>query len=281
MTIERLSDLGDPRLGVYARLTENQLRNRLEKERGVMVAESAIVVDVALDAGAEPLSLLVEEERLGAAAGIVERVGERAPVYVLPKGEMSRLVGYNVTRGILAAMRRPRRKGVDEVLAGASRVAVLEGLVDVTNVGAIFRNAAALGVDAVLLSPTCADPLCRRALRVSMGTALVVPWASCDEPWPSSAVDTLHELGFSCIAMALEDDAVAISDPSLVEAGRLALFFGCEGYGLARQTLAACDRTAIIPMSRDVDSLNVAASSAVAFWELFARRVPSGTASFR
>ena len=268
--LEYLHDLGDQRLDAYVRLTENQLRNRLEPELGMMIAESATVIDVALDEGVEPVSLLVEEGRLGAAERVIQRIADQAPVYVLGQGEMSRLVGYNVTRGILSAMRRPRPKTVGEVLEGATHVAVLEGLVDVTNVGAIFRNAAALGDDAVLLSPTCADPLCRRALRVSMGTALKVPWAFAEGVWPSDAMAALHTAGFSSCAMALEKDAVPITDPALATQ-KLALFFGCEGYGLARETIDACDHTVIIPMSHGVDSLNVAASSAVAFWELFAR----------
>ena len=272
MTIERLEDLEDPRLDAYARLTDHQLRNRLDPERGVVIAESSLVIDVALDEGVELLSLLVEEERLSAAEDVIARVGERAPVYVLPKGEMSRLVGYNVTRGILSAMRRPAPRSAADVLDGARNVAVLEGLVDVSNVGAIFRNAAALGVDAVLLSPTCADPLCRRALRVSMGTVLKVPWAFCEEPWPRSAMDELHAHGLTCCAMALEDGAVPIDEYARERIGGSALFFGCEGYGLLPKTIKACDRTVIIPMSRGVDSLNVAASSAVAFWELFSRK---------
>lgn len=270
MTIQNLHSLSDPRLDVYARLTENQLRNRLESDRGVMIAESALVIDVALDAGVECLSLLVERDRLGAAEKVIERVGETVPVYVLPKDEMSRLVGYNVTRGILAAMRRPRRRTVDEVLEGARNVAVLEGLVDVTNVGAIFRNAAALGADAVILSPTCADPLNRRALRVSMGTALLVPWAFAETPWPGPTMDALHAHGLSCCALALEHDALEVTAPELHGGGQ-ALFLGSEGYGLSRGTIEACDTRAIIPMAHGVDSLNVAAASAVAFWELFSR----------
>lgn len=273
MATLRLDTLDDPRLDAYVRLTDRQLRNRLEPERGILVVESRMAVEVALDEGLVPLSLLVDEARLAHNRDLVERMGEGRPVFVLGHEEMARLTGYNVTRGLLCAMRRPRVREVSEVLAGASNVAVLENLVDVTNVGAVFRSAAALGADAVLLSPKCADPLCRRAVRVSMGTVFQVPWAYVDErEWPYGIAGNLHERDFSCLALALDDSAVAIDSPSLAEQGRRALFFGSEGYGLSEEALAACDRKVIIPMSNGVDSLNVAASSAVAFWELFSRR---------
>jgi len=272
MTTLRLDTLDDPRLDAYVRLTDCQLRSHLEPEQGILVVESRLAVEVALDEGIAPLSLLVDETRLAHNHDLVERMGEDCPVFVLGHEEMSGLTGYNVTRGLLCAMRRPRTREVPEVLADARNVAVLENLVDVTNVGAVFRSAAALGADAVLLSPKCADPLCRRAVRVSMGTVLQVPWARVDErEWPCGIVDDLHARGFSCLALALDDSAVTIDSPRLAGQGRRALFFGSEGYGLSEGALAACDRKVIIPMSNGVDSLNVAASSAVAFWELFSR----------
>jgi tRNA G18 (ribose-2'-O)-methylase SpoU len=273
MTTLRIESLDDPRLDAYARLTDHQLRNQLEPERGIVIVESRTAVEVALDAGLEPLSLLVDETRRENNLDLVRRMGDETPVLVLAHDEMARLTGYNVTRGLLCAMRRPQPREVSDVLEGARNVAVLEGLVDVTNVGAVFRSAAALGADAVILSPKCADPLCRRAVRVSMGTVFQVPWTRAKErDWPRGMVDDLHGRGFSCLALALDDEAVAIDSPQIAGRGRRALFFGSEGYGLSAETLAACDRKVIIPMSNGVDSLNVAASSAVAFWELFSRR---------
>lgn len=275
MTIIRPKGLDDERLDPYARLTQNQLRNRLEPEKGILIAESAIAIRVALASGVEPLSLLLEERQLATCADIVEVMSPEAPVFVLPEDELSKLAGYRVTRGPFCAMRRPLPPDPKEVLAGARRVAVLEGLVDVSNVGAVFRSAAALGVDAVLVAPTCADPLSRRAVRVSMGTVFQVPWARLDGPWPQGAVDLLHTRGFTCAAMALEADALPLDDPALARADRLALFFGSEGPGLSRKVIEACDCSVVIPMAHGVDSLNVAASSAVAFWQLCRRREPS------
>ncbi len=267
----RIGSADDPKLDAYVRLTDRQLRNRLEPEKGVLIAESRLVVEVALDAGLEPLSFLVDDARLESCSDLIERAG--CVAYVLPHDQMERLTGFNVNRGLLCAMRRPHPRTVEQALLGARHVAVLEDLVDVTNVGAVFRSAAALGADAVLLSPRCADPLGRRAVRVSMGTVFQVPWARVDaKAWPVEIVADLRERGFECLSMALEDGAVPIDDPSLVSAEKIALFFGCEGYGLTRATLDAVGRSVIIPMSNGVDSLNVAASSAVAFWELFARR---------
>lgn len=266
----RVESAGDPRLDAYVRLTDRQLRSRLEPEKSVLIAESRLVVEVALDAGLRPLSFLVDDARLESCADLIERAG--CVAYVLPHDQMERLTGFNVNRGLLCAMRRPRPQTVGQALSGARRVAVLEDLVDVTNVGAVFRSAAALGADAVLLSPRCADPLARRAVRVSMGTVFQVPWARVDSAaWPTGVVEDLGRRGFSCLAMALEEGAVPIDDQSVASAESVALFFGCEGYGLARETLDAVGRSVIIPMSHGVDSLNVAASSAVAFWELFAR----------
>lgn len=274
----RLDDISDPRLDVFARLTEHQLRCDLDPSRGIVIAESPLVVGVALDQGVVPLSFLVDERHLEScadllarAAQVAEAAGQGEPeVFVLPHEQAERLTGYRVTRGFLCAMRRPAPLTVAEVVSGARHVAVLEDLVDVTNVGALFRSAAALGADAVVLSPRCADPLCRRAARVSMGTVFQVPWARADEAdWPKATFGLLRREGFSVFAMALEPDAVPIDDPSLAECGKRALLFGCEGYGLSRAALDEADRSVIIPMSNGVDSLNVAASSAVAFWQLF------------
>lgn len=267
---QRLQSLDDPRLDAYARLTEHQLRSRLEPERAMLVAESRNVIDVALAQGLEPLSFLVDESHLASAADLFGRAPEDVPVFVLPQEQLERLCGFKVTRGLLACFRRPAEKRVAEVLAGARHVVVLEDLVDVTNVGALFRSAAALGADAVLLSPRCADPLCRRSVRVSMGTVFQVPWARVPAAaWPVACADELRSRGFSVSALALTQDALAIDDPSLDLGQRRALFFGCEGWGLTKAALAACDQALIIPMAHGVDSLNVAASSAVAFWQLF------------
>ncbi|MCR8907531.1 RNA methyltransferase [Thermophilibacter sp. ET337] len=265
-----LKALDDPRLDAYARLTDHQLRARLEGASGVLVAETRLVVEVALDAGVRPLSFLVDERHLEAHADVLARAGDEVPAFVLPHGQMERLTGYNVTRGLLCAMERPAPRSVAEVVAGARRVAIVEDLVDVSNVGALFRSASALGADAVVVSPRCADPYVRRAVRTSMGTVFTVPWARAEEGrWPRGTLDALRAEGFACYAMALVEGAVPLDDPSLLAAERRALVFGNEGSGLAPETLAACDRSVIIPMSHGVDSLNVAASSAVAFWQLF------------
>ena len=259
-----ITDWNAPQLDVYSRLTEAQLKNRLHPEDGLFIAESPVVIGYALDAGYEPVSLLMERRHIaGKAATLIARCGD-IPVYTADQEMLSRLTGYPLTRGVLCAMRRPAPRAVEAVCADARRVAVLEGIVDTTNIGAIFRSAAALGMDAVLLSPTCCDPLNRRAVRVSMGTVFQVPWArlGC---WPD---DTLNALGFKTAAMALSDDAVSIDDPALMAEPRLAIVLGTEGDGLARSTIARCDYTVKIPMAHGVDSLNVAAASAVAFWQL-------------
>lgn len=274
MHIERVAGLGDKRLDAYARLTDRQLRSVLEPGRGRLIAESRLVVEVALTQCVLPESFLVDECHLASCADIfaqADRVaGADVPVFVLSHEQAEKLTGYKVTRGFLCAMRRPRARAVPEVVEGARSVAVLEGLVDVSNVGALFRNAAALGADAVVLSPRCADPLCRRAVRVSMGTVFQVPWARAEEgDWPARTFSNLRGEGLEVLAMALEPGAVPIDDPSLSGPGRRALVFGCEGYGLSRAALDAADRPVVIPMAAGVDSLNVAASSAVAFWQLF------------
>lgn len=277
--IVEVSSLDDPRLDVYARLSDLQLRSRFEPEKGVFIAESDKVIGTALDAGCKPLSLLMEPKWLDALSSLVDRMEAEhpeAPIFVAPQEELGRLVGYDLTRGALGAFRRPALRSVEEVAAGARRIAVLEEITNYTNVGAIFRSAAGLGMDAVLLTPGCCDPLYRRALRVSMGTALQVPWARIGREgrgssWAKEGVLQLHDLGFSLVAMALSEDAVPLDDPRLAALDRLAVVLGTEGDGLSRATLARCDWTARIPMSHGVDSLNVAAASAVAFWELRVR----------
>lgn len=272
--IIEITDFTAPELDAYARLTEAQLRNRLEPEKGIFIAESTKVIGTALDAGYEPVSLLMEPRHIeGDAAHIIERCGD-IPVYTAQRSILAKLTGYELTRGVLCAMRRPKPRTLEDVCAGARRVAVLEGIVDATNVGAIFRSAAALNMDAVLLTPTCGDPLYRRAARVSMGTVFQIPWARIgDTPadWPHPGIEHLRELGFKTAAMALSDNSVSIDDPQLAKEDKLAIVLGTEGDGLSGITIADCDYTVKIPMAHGVDSLNVAAASAVAFWELRVR----------
>ena len=271
MNIIEITDLNAPELAVYTKLTESQLRNKLEPEKGIFIAESPKVIGTALDAGCEPLSFLMERRQIdGPAAGVLARC-PGAVVYTADRSVLQTLTGYALTRGVLCAMRRPAPRRAEELCRSASRVAVLEGIVDSTNIGAIFRSATALGVDAVLLSPSCCDPLCRRAVRVSMGTVFQVPWATLgDTPadWPEKGMDRLHAMGFKTAAMALDDRAVSIDDPALQAEKKLAIVLGTEGDGLAHSTIARCDYTVMIPMQHGVDSLNVAAAGAVAFWEL-------------
>ena len=266
-----IKDAADPALDVFARLTEPQLRNRLEPDKGVFIAESPKVIKTALDADLQPLSLLMERRHIdGDGAEIVSRCGD-IPLYTGEREVLGSLTGYTLTRGVLCAMRRPPERSIEDVCAGARRIAILEGVVDSTNVGAIFRSAAALGVDAVLITPSCCDPLVRRAVRVSMGTVFQVPWTYIPEGWPVPGLDIVRGLGFKTVALALTDDSVAIDDPALCSEPKLALILGAEGDGLAAKTIARCDYTARIPMARGVDSLNVAAAGAVAFWQLRAR----------
>lgn len=272
--IIEITDFHAPELDPYARLTQNQLRNRLEPEKGIFIAESPKVIDRALDAGYEPVSLLMERRQItGPAAGILSRCGD-APVYTADRELLAALTGFELTRGVLCAFRRPAPRPVEELCRDARRVAVLEGIVDPTNVGAIFRSAAALHMDAVLVTPTCCDPLSRRAVRVSMGTLFQIPWTFLGtdaSQWPQPGLERLKELGFQTAAMALDSTALSIEDPRLRAAEKLAILLGTEGDGLAPRTIAQCDFTVYIPMARGVDSLNVAAASAVAFWELRAR----------
>ena len=269
--IIELTEYTDPRLDCYARLTEAQLRSRLEPEKGIFIAESPKVILRALEAGCEPLSLLMERRKIdGPAREVVARCGD-IPLYTADREVLAGLTGYEVTRGVLCAMRRPVLPTVEELCANARRLAVLEGIVDSTNVGAIFRSAAALHMDGVLVTPTCCDPLYRRAVRVSMGTVFQIPWTRIgDDPsqWPQPGLSRLNALGFKTVAMALSDTALSIEDPRLRQEDRLAIVLGTEGDGLSDHTIADCDYTVCIPMSHGVDSLNVAAASAVAFWEL-------------
>lgn len=269
--IIEITDFHAPELDPYARLTQNQLRNRLEPEKGIFIAESPKVIDRALDAGYKPVSLLMERKQItGPAAGILSRCGD-APVYTADREMLAELTGFELTRGVLCAFHRPAPRPVEELCKNARRVAVLEGIVDSTNVGAIFRSAAALNMDAVLINPSCCDPLCRRAVRVSMGTVFQVPWGQLGETpadWPEKGMDILHSLGFKTAAMALSDRSVSTDDEQLAKEPKLAIVLGTEGDGLAAGTIASCDYTVKIPMSHGVDSLNVAAASAVAFWQL-------------
>lgn len=262
MAVIEISSLDDPRVSAYARLTGGQLRNRQHQGQGVVVAESPKVINVALRAGLEPLSLLCERRHLtGDAAGIVAKLGD-VPVYTGSRGLLQGLTGYALTRGVLCAMRRPAVPTAAQVCAAASRVAVIHGVVDATNVGAIFRSAAALGIDAVLVTSDSCDPLCRRAIRVSMGTVFLVPWA-----WVN-CTDSLHELGLKTVAMALRDNSIALDDPRLCAQPRLAIVVGTEGDGLPQQAIDQADWVVRIPMARGVDSLNVSTAAALAFWQL-------------
>ena len=272
--IIEIRDFSSPDLDVFARLTETQLRNRMEPEKGIFIAESPKVIGLALEAGCEPVSLLVERKQIaGQAHDIIARCKD-IPVYTADDNLLAGLTGFQLNRGVLCAMRRPQLPGIEELCAGARRVAILEGIADSTNVGAIFRSAAALNIDAVLVTPSCCDPLLRRAVRVSMGTIFQVPWTRIGrEPteWPQPVIKRLGKLGFKTVAMALSETAVSIDNPQLMAEEKLAIVLGTEGNGLAPCTIAECDYTARIPMSHNVDSLNVAAASAVAFWQLRVR----------
>ena len=308
MPLIHVDTLDDARLDAYARLTEAQLRSKLEPERALFIAESGKVIERAFEGGMEPYSLLMEEKWLVSMEPLITRMEERfpaLPVFIAPHHELAQLTGFELTRGALGAFRRPALPSVEEVVRDARLVAVLENITNHTNVGAIFRSAAAIGVDAVLVSPACYDPLYRRAVRVSMGTVFQVPWTRIGEEadagagaslsaaanagaeasasarkrtkgrpgqpsaaWAREGIPLLRRLGFTTAAMALSDDSVSLDDERLARVDKLALVFGTEGDGLAHETIAQCDYTVRIPMKHDVDSLNVAAASAVAFWQL-------------
>lgn len=268
--IIEIRDFSAPELDIYARLTENQLLNRHEPEKGIFIAESPKVIERALDAGCIPVSFLVERRHVETQAKeLIERCGE-IPVYTAEFDVLTQLTGFGLTRGMLCAMYRPKLPSAEDVCAGARRIAVLENVVNPTNVGAIFRSAAALNMDGVLLTSACSNPLYRRAIRVSMGTVFQIPWTFFDRkyPWPGEGIELLHSLGFKTAAMALSDESVRIDDARLMSEEKLAVILGTEGDGLAADTIADCDYTVRIPMSHGVDSLNVAAASAVAFWQL-------------
>ena len=295
------TSLDDPRLDVFMRLTEVQLRNKLEPEKGIFIAESDKVITRALSAGYEPLSLLIPDHKLEIMRWLIADVESKnpsIPVFVAPAKEIEKLVGYELTRGILCAFKRKPLPSVDDLLNGASRVAILEDITNHTNIGALFRSAAALNVDALILNQGCCDPLYRRAIRVSMGTVFQVPWTRIENPlakgkqkeargdfdgcsaenalnyrgdvlrWPEEALAKVSSLGFTTAALALSDDSISLSDERLSACEKLAVLFGTEGEGLSARTLDACDYVVKIPMAHGVDSLNVAAASAVTFWEL-------------
>ena len=266
-----IKDFTAPELDVYARLTEAQLLNREEPAKGMFIAESPKVIERALDAGCEPVSLLMERKHIDSQAKDVIARCSDIPVYTSDLDILTKLTGFQLTRGVLCAMRRPKLKSVEEVLEGARRIVILENVMNPTNVGAIFRSAAALGMDAVLLTPGCSNPLYRRAARVSMGTVFQIPWTFIGSEmadWPGPGMEKLRSLGFKTAAMALRSDSISIDDPQLLAEEKLAIVLGSEGDGLTNDTIADCDYTVLIPMYHGVDSLNVAAASAVAFWQL-------------
>lgn len=263
MPIIEITSLTHPGVEIFATLTEAQLRNRIEPDKGIFIAESPKVIRVALDAGYEPLALLCERKHIaGDAADIIARCGD-IPVYTGERDLLASLTGYTLTRGVLCAMRRPAPRSVEDICNNCSRIVVVDGVVDTTNIGAIFRSAAALGIEAVLLTPTSCDPLNRRAVRVSMGSVFLVPWT-----WIDTPISHLNQLGYKTAAMALSDNSVSIDDVALNNEPRLAIIMGTEGDGLADNVIAEADYTVRIPMSHHVDSLNVAAAAAVAFWQL-------------
>lgn len=270
MEITKITNLNAPELDVFVRLTGAELRNKLEPEKGIFIAESPTVIEVSLNAGCEPLSILTDERLINTSVKkIIDRC-PNTPIYAGTREMLAEITGFELTRGALCAMRRPKPPSLEEVCSGARRIAVLEEIADATNIGAIFRSAAAMNVDAVLITPTCCDPLSRRALRVSMGTVMQIPWCRIGgqkEDWPRD-MKKLSDMGFKTAAMALSDNSVSISDPRLAKEERLAIILGTEGTGLMKETIASSDYTVRIPMSHGVDSLNVAAAAAVAFWQL-------------
>lgn len=264
--IIQITDFHAPELNLYARTSERQLLNRHEPEKGIFIAESPLVIERALDAGCVPISALMEHRHVdGQGKDILKRCGN-IPVYTAEFNVLTQLTGFKLTRGMLCAMQRPKLAGVEEVCTGAKRIAVMENVMNPTNVGAIFRSAAALNMDGVLLTSACSNPLYRRAIRVSMGTVFQIPWAFLEGD--ITDVDSLHNMGFQTAAMALNDNSVSIDNETLLSAEKLAIILGTEGDGLAVETIEKSDYTVRIPMSHGVDSLNVAAASAVAFWEL-------------
>ncbi len=269
--IVEITDFEAPELDVYARLTEAQLLNRHNLKEGLFIAESPKVIQRALDAGYEPVSFLTERKHIeGQARDVIAQCGD-IPIYTAPFDVLTKLTGFKLTRGTLCAMRRRPLPTPEAICTGARRIALLENIMNPTNLGAIFRSAAALNMDAVLLTPACSDPLYRRSARVSMGTVFQVPWTyigDCLDSWPHPGLDRIRAMGFKTAAMALQENSLSIDDPRLLGEEKLAILLGTEGDGLERDTIAHCDYTIRIPMSHGVDSLNVAAASAVAFWQL-------------
>lgn len=265
--IIEIQNFSDPALDIYARLTENQLLNRADPDHALFVAESPLVIGRALDAGCEPVSFLMERQHIdGKGREILARCCQDIPLYTAEESILTQLTGFHLTRGMLCAMRRPKLQSIEDVCCNARRIVVLENVMNPTNIGAIFRSAAALGMDAVLLTTAGSDPLYRRASRVSMGNVFLIPWTYLPEDGDWTAL--LHSLGFCTVAMALRNDSVRLDDPRLKQEAKLAVVMGTEGDGLASSTIASCDYTVRIPMYHGVDSLNVAAASAVAFYEL-------------
>ena len=272
--IIEINDLSAPELAPYTQLTHAQLRSQRDPEKGMFIAESGKVIACALKAGCQPISCLTESRHLPALTQLLPPQWEHIPIYTAPRDVLARLTGYELTRGILCAMRRPQLPTPEEICRSARRLVVLENITDSTNIGAIFRSAAALGMDGILVAPSCCDPLYRRSVRVSMGTVFQIPWTWLTGEafqWPQPGIDTLRALGFPTVAMALTDDSISIEDPVLAQADKLAVVLGSEGNGLCQETIASCDYTARIPMCHGVDSLNVAAAGAVIFWQLRAR----------
>lgn len=273
--IIKITNINDGQLDPYVRLTGAQLRNRLEPENAIFIAESPTVIDIALREGYEPISLLTEERLInGAVNGIIDALPDSTPIYTAGRDLLASITGYELTRGALCAMRRKPLPTVEEVCSGARRIAVFEEIADSTNIGALFRSAAALGIDAVLVTPRCCDPLCRRAVRVSMGTIFQVPWTRIGDgsaDWPDN-MHILRELGFKTCAMALRNNTIDIDDERLQNEEKLAIILGTEGTGLTPRTIDLCDFTVKIPMSHGVDSLNVGAAGAIAFWEFGKKR---------
>lgn len=272
MPIIEIHSLTDPRIEIFSTLTEAQLRNRIESDKGLFIAESPKVISRALDGGYEPVSVLVEKKQVLEDAETIAVLGKcgNVPVYTAEFEVLTKLTGFKLTRGMLCAMKRRRLPGLQEICNGCDRIAVLENVMNPTNVGAIFRSAAALHMDAVILTGGCSNPLYRRASRVSMGTVFQIPWTFVNNSviWPEEGMKILRELGFKTAAMALKEDSASIDDPELMKEDKLAVILGTEGDGLAPETIADCDYTVMIPMSHGVDSLNVAAASAVVFWQL-------------
>ncbi|KIR03948.1 hypothetical protein P261_02763 [Lachnospiraceae bacterium TWA4] len=267
--IIEITDFNEKALDIYARKSEGELLNRHEPEKGIFIAESPKVIERALNSGCKPISILMEKKHINGQGQEILKRCKDVPVYVAEFDILTQLTGFKLTRGMLCAMHRPAPKTFDEVCASAKRIVILENIMNPTNVGAIFRSAAALNMDSVILTYDCSNPLYRRAIRVSMGTVFQIPWMILDKDvWPEQAIKTLHEKGFKTAALALSNDSVPIDDPNLMNEEKIALIFGSEGDGLTTKTITDCDYTVKIPMSHDVDSLNVAAASAVACWQI-------------